>query len=175
MWAGWRNRGTPSPSVSVSGPGEPGYARRGGTSTVTDQRARIRCSDGVEVERPDQDRAFPDEPQDRGDAVPGPPRSGRHACSPEWCPDPEALDEIKAELPDLSYAEDLDLMAEFGRAVLDARDGTVRDGLDAVGEDDLRRALDRQERREALLAGFDRCRANEAPMRLGTPTAGAAP
>lgn len=93
----------------------------------------------------------------------------------EWCSGPEALDEIKAELLGLSYAEDLDLMVEFGRAVLDARDGKVRDALDAVGEDTLRRALDRQERREALLAGFDRRRTNGALARLGTPTAGATP
>jgi len=42
----------------------------------------------------------------------------QHACPPEWCPGPEAYEEIKAELLGLSYAEDLQLMAEFGRAVL---------------------------------------------------------
>jgi Plasmid pRiA4b ORF-3-like protein len=101
--------------------------------------------------------------------------AGRHACPPEWCPGPEALGEIRADLLGLSYAEDLDLMVAFGRAVLDARDGTVRDALYAVGEDGLRRALARQGRREALLAGFDRRRANVALRRLGTPTAEAAP
>ena len=63
---------------------------------------------------------------------------GQHPCPPEWCPSPEAMDEIKGDLLGLTYAEDLDLMAAFGRAVLDARDGTVRDALDAVGEDELR-------------------------------------
>ena len=48
----------------------------------------------------------------------------------------------------ITYAEDLDLMVAFGRAVLDARDGTVRDALDAVGEDELRLALARQRWRE---------------------------
>lgn len=38
----------------------------------------------------------------------------------------EAYDEVKAELFGLSYSEDLQLMAEFGRAVLAARNGTVR-------------------------------------------------
>lgn len=46
---------------------------------------------------------------------------GQHPCPPEWCSDPEALDEIKDDLLGLSYAEDLDLMLAFGRAVLDAR------------------------------------------------------
>ena len=66
-------------------------------------------------------------------------------------------------------------MVAFGRAVLDARDGTVRDALDAVGEDELRLALARQRRREVLLAGFDRRHANKALARLGTSTAEAAP
>jgi hypothetical protein len=67
-------------------------------------------------------------------------------------------------------------MVAFGRAVLEAREGgTVRDVRDAVGEDDLRQALARQRRREALLTGFDRRRANRALARLGTPTAAAAP
>ena len=100
---------------------------------------------------------------------------GQHPCPPEWCSGPEALDEIKGDLLGLSYAEDLDLMLAFGRAVLDARDGTVRDALDVVGEDELRLALDRQRRREALLSGFDRRQANRALARLGTPIAEAAP
>ena len=62
-------------------------------------------------------------------------------------------------------------MVAFGRAVLDARDGTVRDVLDTVGEDELRLALARQRRREVLLAGFDRRRANRALAQLGTATA----
>ena len=62
-------------------------------------------------------------------------------------------------------------MLAFGRAILDARDGTVRDALDVVGEDELRLALDRQRRREALLVGFDRRRANRALAQLETPTA----
>ena len=113
---------------------------------------------------------------------PGQPRrryprcvGGQHSCPPEWCASPEALDEIRGDLLGLSYAEDLDLMIAFGRAVLDARDGTVRDALDAVGEDELRLALARQRRRETLLAGFDRRRANEALARLGTSTVEVAP
>jgi hypothetical protein len=78
---------------------------------------------------------------------------GQHPCPPGWCSGPELLDEIRRDLLGLGYAEDLDLMLAFGRAVLDARDGTVR---------------------EALLAGFDRHRANRALARLGTPTAEAA-
>lgn len=66
-------------------------------------------------------------------------------------------------------------MPEFGRAILDSRNGKVRDALDAVGEDSLRRALDRQERREALLARFDRRRANAALGRLATTRTGAMP
>ena len=100
---------------------------------------------------------------------------GQHPCPPEWCSGSEALDEIKGDLLGLSYAEDLDLMLAFGRAVLDARDGTVRDALDVVGEDELRLTLDRQRRREALLSGFDRRQANRALARLGTPIAEAAP
>ena len=100
---------------------------------------------------------------------------GQHSCPPEWCAGPEALDEIRGDLLGLSYAEDLDLMVAFGRAVLDARDGTVRDALDVVGEDELRLALARQRRRETLLAGFDRRRANKALARLGTPTEEVAP
>ena len=96
---------------------------------------------------------------------------GQHPWPPEWCASPEALDEIRSDLLGLSYAEDLDLMVAFGRAVLDACGGTVRDTLDVVGEDELRLALDRQRRREALLAGFDRRRANRALAQLGTPTA----
>ncbi|MGI4942801.1 MAG: plasmid pRiA4b ORF-3 family protein [Janthinobacterium lividum] len=113
---------------------------------------------------------------------PGQPRcryprciGGQHPCPPEWCSAPEALDEIKGELLGLSYAVDLDLMLAFGRAVLDARDGTVREVLDAVGEDELRLALTRQRRREALLAGFDRRRANGALAQLGIPTAETVP
>ena len=113
---------------------------------------------------------------------PGQPRcryprcvGGQHSCPPEWCASPEALDRIRGDLLGLSYAEDLDLMVAFGRAVLDARDGTVRDALDAVGEDELRLALARQRRREMLLADFDRRRANKALARLGTPTAEVAP
>ena len=99
---------------------------------------------------------------------------GQHPCPPEWCSNPEALDEIKGDLLGLSYAENLDLMLAFGRAVLDARDGTVREALDAVGEDELRLALGRQRRCEALLAGFDRRQANRVLARLGTPTVEAA-
>ncbi len=113
---------------------------------------------------------------------PGQPRccyprciGGQHPCPPEWCFGPEVLDEIKGDLLGLSYAEDLDLMVAFGRAVLDAQDGTVRDALDAVGEDELGLALDRQRRREALLSGLDRRRANRALAQLGTPTAEMAP
>lgn len=63
--------------------------------------------------------------------------------------------------------------AGAGGDVLDARDSKLCDTLDAV--DNPRRSLDRQERREELLAGFDRQRANKALGRLGTPTTGAAP
>ncbi len=96
---------------------------------------------------------------------------GQHSCPPEWCAGPEALDEIRGDLLGLTYAEDLDLMVAFGRAVLDARDGTARDALDAVGEDELRLALARQRRRDVLLAGFDRRRANRSLAQLATPTA----
>jgi hypothetical protein len=101
--------------------------------------------------------------------------AGRHACPPEWCPGPEAFDELKVELLGLSYVEDLRLMAEFGRAVLDARDGVVRDALDAVGLDDLERAIGRQERREALAAPFDRRRTDAALDRLAAADRGAMP
>lgn len=101
--------------------------------------------------------------------------AGSHAGPPEWCPGPEALDELKGELLGLSYVEDMELMAEFGRAVLAMRDGVVRDPLDAVGVDDLRRALARQERREALTAPFDRRRADAALDRLTAANAGAVP
>ena len=97
---------------------------------------------------------------------------GQHPCPPEWCASPEALNEVRGDLMGLSYAEDLDLMVAFGRAILDTRDGTVRD---AVGEDELRLALARQRRREVLLAGFDLHRANKALAQLGTPTAEVAP
>nr|WP_264185740.1 plasmid pRiA4b ORF-3 family protein [Roseicella aerolata] len=100
---------------------------------------------------------------------------GRHAAPPEWCPGPEALDELKGELLGLSYVEDLDLMAEFGRAVLDMRDGRVCDVLDVVGADNLRRALVRQECREALTSPFDRHGANAALHRLATADRGAVP
>ena len=100
---------------------------------------------------------------------------GQHPCPPEWCSGPEALDEIRGDLLGLTYAEDLDLMVAFGRAVLDARDATVRDVLDAVGENELRLALTRQRRREELLAGFDRRRANRTLAQLGTPIAEATP
>jgi hypothetical protein len=46
----------------------------------------------------------------------------------------------------LSYAEDLQLLAEFGRAALAARDGMVRDALDAVDADELEGALRRYKR-----------------------------
>lgn len=101
--------------------------------------------------------------------------AGRHAAPPEWCPGPEALDELRGDLLGLSYFEDLQLMSEFGRAVLDMRDGRVRDALDAVGVDDLRRALARHERREALTASFDRHRVNAALGRLATADRGAVP
>lgn len=95
---------------------------------------------------------------------------GQHPCPPERCADPEALDEIRGDLLGLTYLEDLDLMVAFGRAVLDARNGRVRDALEAVGKDELRLALARQKRREELLAGFDRRRANRVLAQLGTPT-----
>jgi hypothetical protein len=95
---------------------------------------------------------------------------GQHPCPPEWCAGPEALDEIRGDLLGLTYFEDLDLMVAFGRAVLDARDGRVRDALEAVGEDELRLALARQKQREELLVGFDRRRANRVLAQLGTPT-----
>ena len=101
--------------------------------------------------------------------------AGQHACPPEWCQGPEAYDEIKVELLGLSYAEDLQLMAEFGRAVLAARDGTIRDALDAVDVDELKGAIGRQERREALIGPFDRRRANTALSLLATANAGAPP
>ena len=108
---------------------------------------------------------------------PGQPRrryprcvGGQHPCPPEWCPSPDAMDEIKGDLLGLSYAEDLDLMVAFGRAVLDARDGTVREALDAVGEDELRLALARQKRREVLLAVFERRHANKVLTQLRKPT-----
>jgi hypothetical protein len=88
--------------------------------------------------------------------------AGEHACPPEWCAGPEAYDEIKAELLGLSYTEDLQLMVEFGRAVLAERDGTIRDALDAVDVDELKAAIGRQERREALIGPFDRRCANTA-------------
>jgi hypothetical protein len=101
----------------------------------------------------------------------GPGRPGRHyprciagqqICPPEWCAGPEAYDELKTELFGLSYSEDLQLMAEFGRAVLAARNGTVRDALNAVDVDQLKHALRRHERREELVGPFDRQRANAA-------------
>ena len=99
--------------------------------------------------------------------------AGQHACPPEWCPGPEAYDEIKAELFGLSYTDDLQLMAEFGRAVLAARGGTVRDALNAVNIDELKSALARHERREALSAPFDRRRANTALGLLAAADLGA--
>lgn len=98
---------------------------------------------------------------------------GRHAAPPEWCPGPEALDEMRADLLGLSYVEDLRLMAEFGRAVLDMRNGRVRDVLHIVGADDLRRALARHERRQALTAPFDRHGANTALGQLAMQDRGA--
>ena len=101
--------------------------------------------------------------------------AGQHGCPPEWCPGPEAYEEIKAELLGLSYAEDLQLLAEFGRAVLAARDGMVRDALDAVDADELEGALRRHKRREALIEPFDRRRANTTLGLLATASAGATP
>ncbi len=101
--------------------------------------------------------------------------AGQHVRPPEWCPGPEALDEVNAELLGLSYVEALQLMAEFGRAVLDARDGKIRETLDAVGVDELRRALARQDRREVLTAPFDRRRADVALGRLATAEKGPVP
>jgi hypothetical protein len=107
----------------------------------------------------------------------GPGRPGRHyprciagqqSCPPEWCAGPEAYDEVKAELFGLSYSEDLQLMAEFGRAVLAARNGTVGDALNAVDVDQLKRAFRRHERREELIGPFDRGRANTALAVLAT-------
>ena len=88
--------------------------------------------------------------------------AGQQICPPEWCAGPDAYDEVKAELFGLSYDEDLQLVAEFGRAVLAARNGTVRDVLDAVDVDQLQHALRRHERREELIGRFDRQRANAA-------------
>jgi hypothetical protein len=86
--------------------------------------------------------------------------AGQQICPPEWCAGPEAYDEIKAELFGLSYDEDLQLVADFGRALLAARNGTVRDALNAVDVDQLQHALRRHERREELIGPFDRQRAN---------------
>ena len=99
--------------------------------------------------------------------------AGQNACPPEWCPGPNAYDEIKAELFGLSYTDDLQLMAEFGRAVLAARGGTARDALNAVNIDALKSALARHERREALSAPFDRRRANTALGLLAAAGSGA--
>jgi hypothetical protein len=99
--------------------------------------------------------------------------AGQHACPPEWCPGPDAYDELKAELFGLSYTDDLQLMAEFGRAVLVARRGTVRDALNAVDLDELKSAVARHERREALSAPFDRRRANTALGLLAAADSGA--
>jgi hypothetical protein len=100
--------------------------------------------------------------------------AGQHACPPEWCPGPEAYDEIKAELFGLSYTDDLQLMAGFGRAVvLAARGGTLCDALNAVNIDELKNALARHERREALSAPFDRRRANTALGLLAAADSGA--
>jgi len=88
--------------------------------------------------------------------------AGQQICPPEWCAGPEAYDDIKAELFGLSYDEDLKLVAEFGRAVLAARNGTVGDVLDAVDVDQLQHALRRHERREELIGPFDRQRAKAA-------------
>ena len=90
-------------------------------------------------------------------------------------PGTRRYEEIKAELLGLSYAEDLQLLAEFGRAVLAARDGMVRDALDAVDADELKGALRRHKRREALIEPFDRRRANTALGLLATASAGATP
>lgn len=97
--------------------------------------------------------------------------AGRHACPPEWCAGPDAYDEIKAEMLGLSYSEDLQLMAEFGRTVLAARNGTVGEVLGAVDVDQIRDALWRHERREELVGPFDRQRANAALALLATPSA----
>jgi hypothetical protein len=94
--------------------------------------------------------------------------AGQQVCPPEWCAGPEAYDEIKAELFGLSYDEDLQLVAEFGRAVLAARNGTVGDVLDAVNVDQLQYALRRHERREELIGPFDRQRTNAALGRLAS-------
>jgi hypothetical protein len=93
--------------------------------------------------------------------------AGLHLCPPEWCAGPEAYDEVKAELLGLSYSEDLELMVEFGRALLAAQNGTVRDALNAVDVDQLKHALRRHERREELIGPFDRGRANTALARPG--------
>jgi len=94
--------------------------------------------------------------------------AGQQICPPEWCAGPEAYDEIKAELFGLSYDEDLQLVAEFGRAVLAARNSTVGDVLDAVDVDQLQHALRRYERREELIGPFDRQRTNAALGRLAS-------
>jgi hypothetical protein len=80
---------------------------------------------------------------------------------------------MKAELFGLSYTDDLQLMAEFGRAVLAARGGPVRDALNVVNIDELKNALARHERREALSAPFDRRRANTALGLLAAADSGA--
>ncbi len=97
--------------------------------------------------------------------------AGRHVCPPEWCSGPEALDEIRSDLLGLGLVEDLEFMAAFGSAVVEMSEGTVGDLLDTVGEDKLRRAIDRQDRRDALLAEFDRHRTNTLLAELGSSTA----
>ncbi|MDT7953646.1 MAG: plasmid pRiA4b ORF-3 family protein [Acetobacteraceae bacterium] len=101
--------------------------------------------------------------------------AGQHVCPPEWCTGPEAYDEIKAELLGLSYSEDLQLMADFGNAVLAARNGTVRDLLEAVDVDQIKDALRRHERREELIGPFDRQHANRALALLATAAAATRP
>ena len=55
------------------------------------------------------------------------------------------------------------------------RDGKVRDALNAVGADERRHLLARQERREALTAPFDRRRVDAALDKLAAADRGATP
>lgn len=97
--------------------------------------------------------------------------AGRHVSPPEWCSGPEALDEIRSDLLGLGLENDIDFAVAFGSAILDEPRITVAALLDKVGEDELHRFIDRQKRRDALLAEFDRHRTNTLLAELGPPTA----
>lgn len=98
--------------------------------------------------------------------------AGLHLCPPEWCSGPEAYDEITTDLLGLSYADDLQFLTEFGRAVIAAQDGEIDDALDAIDVDRLKDVLRRHERREVLINPFDRQRANTALAKLATAATG---